>query len=170
MTQMRRPLATSMPRGLSIFRARPCADPVCRWSFAALPARADDVPRNVARKPTRSLTARRPCAPQLEAKTERERSIKDYQQAVSAYRRVYLITPRAVEDPGAIREVGGPLSHHGRAVRSQVFRFGGRDLRVFAPRIPRVLATAKTRNWPSPRSREIISARQTWRRRATRIF
>ena len=43
---------------------------------------------------------------QLEAKPERERSIKDYQQIVNAYRRVYLTTPHAAEVPGALREVG----------------------------------------------------------------
>lgn len=41
----------------------------------------------------------------LEAKAERERSVRDYEDLVSAYRRVYLITPNAVEVPPAIKEV-----------------------------------------------------------------
>ena len=41
----------------------------------------------------------------LEAKTERERSLRDYESLVSAYRRVYLITPNAVEVPPAIKNV-----------------------------------------------------------------
>src|SRR6266566_3629916 len=39
----------------------------------------------------------------LEAKTERERSLRDYENLVSAYRRVYLITPRAAQVPSAIK-------------------------------------------------------------------
>ena len=41
----------------------------------------------------------------LEAKTERERSLRDYENLVSAYRRVYLITPRAAQAPLAIQNV-----------------------------------------------------------------
>ncbi len=41
----------------------------------------------------------------LEAKSERERSLREYEALVSAYRRVYLITPRAVQVPSAIRNV-----------------------------------------------------------------
>jgi N-acetylmuramoyl-L-alanine amidase len=41
----------------------------------------------------------------LEAKTERERSLRDYQALVSAYRRVYLITPSAIQVPSAIKNV-----------------------------------------------------------------
>ncbi len=39
----------------------------------------------------------------LEATTERERSLRDYENLVSAYRRVYLITPRAAQVPSAIK-------------------------------------------------------------------
>ena len=53
-----------------------------------------------------SLRARKPCAPTLEAKSERQRSLQDYLQLVAAYRHVYLITPRAPEVTGAIKEVG----------------------------------------------------------------
>lgn len=42
----------------------------------------------------------------LQEKGERERSLKDYQAVVSAYRRVFLITPRAVEVPSAIKMAG----------------------------------------------------------------
>ncbi len=42
----------------------------------------------------------------LEAKTDAQRSQQDYTDVVSAYRRVYLITPRAMEVPVAIKQVG----------------------------------------------------------------
>src|SRR3984893_16970982 len=41
----------------------------------------------------------------LEAKPERQRSLRDYEDLVSAYRRVYLITPSAVQVPMAIKNV-----------------------------------------------------------------
>lgn len=41
----------------------------------------------------------------LEAKPERERSVRDYENLVTAYRRVYLITPSAVQVPSAIKSV-----------------------------------------------------------------
>src|SRR5579864_8734798 len=41
----------------------------------------------------------------LEARSERERSLRDYEDLVSAYRRVYLITPRAMQVPSAIKSV-----------------------------------------------------------------
>src|SRR2546427_2595521 len=43
----------------------------------------------------------------LEAKTERERSLRDYENLVSAYRRVYLISPRAAQAPSAIQNAAG---------------------------------------------------------------
>jgi N-acetylmuramoyl-L-alanine amidase len=49
----------------------------------------------------------------LEAKPDRERSAKDYEQVVSAYRRVYLITPRAAEDVAALKQVGDTYSFMG---------------------------------------------------------
>jgi N-acetylmuramoyl-L-alanine amidase len=41
----------------------------------------------------------------LEARPENTRTLKDYASLVSAYRRVYLITPRAPEVPAALNEV-----------------------------------------------------------------
>ncbi len=41
----------------------------------------------------------------LESRPEKDRSLKDYNALVSAYRRVYLITPRAAEVPAAINQV-----------------------------------------------------------------
>jgi N-acetylmuramoyl-L-alanine amidase len=41
----------------------------------------------------------------LEARPEKDRSLKDYSSLVTAYRRVYLITPRAAEVPTAMNEV-----------------------------------------------------------------
>jgi len=41
----------------------------------------------------------------LESRPEKDRSLKDYNSLVNAYRRVFLITPRAVEVPGAINQV-----------------------------------------------------------------
>jgi len=42
---------------------------------------------------------------ELEARPEKDRLLKDYSAAVSAYRRVYLITPRAPEAPAAIHQI-----------------------------------------------------------------
>lgn len=41
----------------------------------------------------------------FEAKAERERSLREYEALVTAYRRVYLITPNAVQVPPAIKNV-----------------------------------------------------------------
>src|ERR1700686_1580067 len=41
----------------------------------------------------------------LEARPEKDRSLKDYTSVVNTYRRVYLITPRAVEVPAALNQV-----------------------------------------------------------------
>jgi N-acetylmuramoyl-L-alanine amidase len=41
----------------------------------------------------------------LESRPEKDRSLKDYNSLVNAYRRVFLITPRAAEVPGAINQV-----------------------------------------------------------------
>jgi N-acetylmuramoyl-L-alanine amidase len=41
----------------------------------------------------------------LESRPEKDRSLKDYNSVVNAYRRVYLITPRAAEVPAAINQV-----------------------------------------------------------------
>jgi N-acetylmuramoyl-L-alanine amidase len=42
----------------------------------------------------------------LEARPEKDRSLKEYVSVASAYRRVYLITPRAAEVPAALNQVG----------------------------------------------------------------
>ena len=73
--------------------------------FAAVPSRGDDLSQR--RSAAHDQFARAEMIRgDLEAKPERQRSIKDYQQLISAYRRVYLVTPNAVEVPGAIKEVG----------------------------------------------------------------
>jgi N-acetylmuramoyl-L-alanine amidase len=41
----------------------------------------------------------------LEARPEKNRSLKDYSSVVNAYRRVYLITPRAADVPAALNQV-----------------------------------------------------------------
>ena len=71
----------------------------------AIPSRADDLSQRRAQAHDQFARAEALRA-DLEAKTERQRSLKDYQQTISAYRRVSLITPNAVEVPGAIKEVG----------------------------------------------------------------
>jgi len=43
----------------------------------------------------------------LEARPEKDRSLKDYTSVLNAYRRVYLITPRAAEVPAALNQVAG---------------------------------------------------------------
>ena len=71
----------------------------------AIPSRGDDLSQR--REQAHDQFARaETMRADLEAKTERQRSIKDYQQLITAYRHVYLITPNAVEVPGAIKEVG----------------------------------------------------------------
>ena len=70
-------------------------------------ARADDVPVAARRAAADEQFARAEAMrATLEAKAERQRSLQDYLQLVAAYRHVYLITPRAPEVPGAIKEVG----------------------------------------------------------------
>ncbi len=58
----------------------------------------------------------------LEAKAERERSLRDYEDIVSAYRRVYLITPNAVEVPPAIKEVADLYRRMGEQFEATYFR------------------------------------------------
>ncbi len=41
----------------------------------------------------------------LEARPEKDRSLKEYNSVLNAYRRVYLITPRAAEVPAALNQV-----------------------------------------------------------------
>jgi N-acetylmuramoyl-L-alanine amidase len=73
--------------------------------FAAAPSRGDDLSERRSQAHDQFTRAEGMRA-DLEAKSERQRSLKEYQQLISAYRRVYLITPNAVEVPGAIKEVG----------------------------------------------------------------
>jgi N-acetylmuramoyl-L-alanine amidase len=58
----------------------------------------------------------------LEAKAERERSVRDYEDLVSAYRRVYLITPNAVEVPPAIKDVADLYRRMGEQFEASYFR------------------------------------------------
>src|SRR5438445_1421173 len=57
----------------------------------------------------------------LEAKTERERSVRDYQNLGSAYRRVYLITPRAAQVPSAIKNVADLYRRMGEQFEPKYF-------------------------------------------------
>ena len=57
----------------------------------------------------------------LEAKTERERSLRDYENLVSAYRRVYLITPSAVQVPPAIKNVADLYRRMGEQFEARYF-------------------------------------------------
>src|SRR5437899_606479 len=57
----------------------------------------------------------------LETKTERERSVRDYQNLVSAYRRVYLITPRAAQVPSAIKNVADLYRRMGEQFEPKYF-------------------------------------------------
>ena len=58
----------------------------------------------------------------LEAKDERQRSIADYKQLVTAYRRVYLITPHAAEVPDALEEVAELYRTMGSAFDRSYFK------------------------------------------------
>jgi N-acetylmuramoyl-L-alanine amidase len=57
----------------------------------------------------------------LEAKTERERSVQDYENLVSAYRRVYLITPNAIQVPAAIKNVADLYHRMGEQFEAKYF-------------------------------------------------
>jgi N-acetylmuramoyl-L-alanine amidase len=57
----------------------------------------------------------------LEAKTERERSLQDYENLVSAYRRVYLITPNAIQVPPAIKNVADLYRRMGEQFEAKYF-------------------------------------------------
>ena len=57
----------------------------------------------------------------LEAKTERERSVQDYENLVSAYRRVYLITPTAIQVPPAIKNVADLYRRMGEQFEPKYF-------------------------------------------------
>src|SRR5438105_15203269 len=55
----------------------------------------------------------------LEAKTERERSLREYEAVVMAYRRVYLITPSAAQVPPAIKQVADLYRRMGEQFESK---------------------------------------------------
>lgn len=57
----------------------------------------------------------------LEAKTERERSLHEYETLVTAYRRVYLITPRAMQVPAAIKNVADLYRRMGEQFEPKYF-------------------------------------------------
>lgn len=57
----------------------------------------------------------------LEAKTERERSVQDYENLVAAYRRVYLITPNAIQVPSAIKNVADLYRRMGEQFEARYF-------------------------------------------------
>jgi N-acetylmuramoyl-L-alanine amidase len=57
----------------------------------------------------------------LEAKTERERSLREYEELVTAYRRVYLITPSAVQVPPAIKTVADLYRRMGEQFEPKYF-------------------------------------------------
>lgn len=57
----------------------------------------------------------------LEAKPERGRSLRDYEALVSAYRRVYLITPRAMQVPMAIKNVADLYRRMGEQFEARYF-------------------------------------------------
>ena len=57
----------------------------------------------------------------LEAKTERERSVQDYKQLIIAYRHVYLITAHAAEVPQALKEVGDLYRRMGEQFENSYF-------------------------------------------------
>jgi len=57
----------------------------------------------------------------LEAKIERERSLQDYENLVSAYRRVYLITPNATQVPPAIKNVADLYRRMGEQFEAKYF-------------------------------------------------
>jgi len=58
----------------------------------------------------------------LEAKPERQRSLQEYAQTAAAYRRVYLITPHAVEVPLAIKQVADLYNRMGEQFDPKYFR------------------------------------------------
>lgn len=58
----------------------------------------------------------------LEAKPERARSVRDYEDLVTAYRRVYLITPNAMEVPPAIKNVADLYRRMGEQFEASYFQ------------------------------------------------
>jgi N-acetylmuramoyl-L-alanine amidase len=88
----------------------------------------------------------------FEAKTERERSVRDYENLLSAYRRVYLITPNAVEVPPAIKRVGDLYRRMGEQFETRYFdlairmyEYLSRDYPESSLREPAMMAIAEIR-------------------------
>jgi N-acetylmuramoyl-L-alanine amidase len=57
----------------------------------------------------------------LEAKNERERSLREYETLITTYRRVYLITPHAMQVPPAIKAVGDLYRRMGEQFEARYF-------------------------------------------------
>src|SRR5690242_2221402 len=88
----------------------------------------------------------------FEAKSERERSVRDYENLLSAYRRVYLITPNAVEVPPAIKRVGDLYRRMGEQFETRYFdlairmyEYLSRDYPESSLREPAMMAIAEIR-------------------------
>jgi N-acetylmuramoyl-L-alanine amidase len=118
MNQTRRPRGSSISRALLSFATVTLL--FCALAVAPPPARADDAAARRAAAQGQFARAEALRA-QLEAKTERERSINDYKQLISAYRRVYLITPHAAEVPTALKEVGDLYRKMGEQFEASYF-------------------------------------------------
>jgi N-acetylmuramoyl-L-alanine amidase len=78
----------------------------CSVVVSALPTHADDDAAARRDSAHAQFVRAQALREALEGKAERARTLQDYKDAVSAFRRVYLITPRAVEVPEAIEDVG----------------------------------------------------------------
>jgi len=86
---------------------------LCATLGGVLPARADETSER--RAAVQGQFARAEGLRQaLEAKPERERSLQEYTAAAAAYRRVYLITPRAPEVPAAIKQAADLYNEMGQ--------------------------------------------------------
>ena len=94
---------------------------VCVFFSCVLPIRADDTAdrRSAVQAQFAKAEALRGA---LEAKPERERTLKEYSELVEAYRRAYLITPNAVEVPTAIKQVADLYNHMGEQFEAKYFR------------------------------------------------
>jgi N-acetylmuramoyl-L-alanine amidase len=86
----------------------------------ALPGRADDASERRAEAKAQFARAEGLRAA-LEAKPERQRSLQEYSQVVTSYRRVYLITPHAAEVPDAIMQVADLYSKMGQEFDPKYF-------------------------------------------------
>jgi N-acetylmuramoyl-L-alanine amidase len=90
-------------------------------AVAAVPAAAQEDPasrRTAAQAQFERAEAMRAT---LEAKSERERSLREYETLVTTYRRVYLITPHAMQVPPAIKAVGDLYRRMGEQFEARYF-------------------------------------------------